>query len=346
MPAWLLPGLAGTGAVFGAAFWIVLRAQRRTQLRWRRPGRIIAPPPPDVVQAEKTARVTATSLAPHIQEFDAALKSLEPTKVRILTATLTGEDIGITLAAPVDLAAPWTGSGAAWRIALADVPQGREAFPPYPLLVSVGHDDDGAFVFLNLEELRVVSVTGDPDRKAAFARHLAAELAVNPWSIVNHVHVLGLGSDLASFHLGRVSTHPAGDTAFIATLAEHVSEHVPGSDPDDFYAAIIATADRPDDELDALAEALEGFTGRTAAALIDLARRTPPDGHPPEPCHRRSAHLLEPRTPCRRCRAQRGGGPCLRAASRPHPGLAECARPPSRPIPPPRPTGVAHSSTS
>jgi hypothetical protein len=280
MPAWLLSGLAGTGAVFGAAFWVVLRAQRRTQLRWRRPGRIIAPPPPEVVQAEKTARVSATSLAPHIQELDAALKSLESTKVRILTAMLTGDDIAITLAAPVDLAAPWTGSGAAWRIALAEVSQGREAFPPYPLLVSVGQDDGGAFVFLNLEELRVVSVTGDSDRKAAFARHLAAELAVNSWSIVNQVHVLGLGSDLASFHLGRVSTHPAGDTAFIATIAEHVSEHVPDSDPDNFYAAIIATADRPDNKLDALAEALEALTGRTAAALIDLAGEPrPTDTH-------------------------------------------------------------------
>lgn len=270
LPSWLLPGLAGTGAVFGAAFWIVLRAQRRTQLRWRRPGRIIAPPPPELVRAEKTARVTATSLAPRIEALDAALQSLDPTKVRILTATLTGEDIRATLAAPADLSAPWKGSGVAWRIALADVPKNPAAFPPYPLLVSVGQHADGAFVFLNLEELRVVSVTGNADRKAAFARHLAAELAINPWSITTHVDVLGLGSDLASFHLGRISTHPAGDTAFIATLAGHVSESVPATDPDDFYTAIIATADGPDDELAELASALEGFTGRTAVALVDL----------------------------------------------------------------------------
>ncbi|GAB3862573.1 hypothetical protein GCM10028801_28300 [Nocardioides maradonensis] len=270
-PAWLLPGLAGTGSIFGAAFWIVLRAQRRTQMRWRRPGRIIAPPSPELVPAEKTARVTATSLAPRIEKLDAALQSLDPTKVRILTATLTGEDIGITLAAPADLEPPWTGSDVTWRIALADVPKNREAFPPYPLLVSAGQDLHGAFVFLNLEELRVVSVTGDPDRKAAFARHLAAELAVNPWSITTHVDVLGLGADLASFHLGRISTHPPGDTAFIATLAAHVSESVPDGDPDDFYAAIIATADAPGEEIDELAGALVGFTGRTAAALVDLA---------------------------------------------------------------------------
>lgn len=270
-PAWLLPGLAGAGAIFGAAFWIVLRGQRRTQLRWRRPGRIIASPPPELVPAEKTARVTATSIAPSIEKLDGTLQSLEPTKVRILTATLTGEEIGITLAAAADLEPPWTGSGVTWRIALADVPKNREAFPPYPLLASAGQDLHGAFVFLNLEELRVVSVTGDPARKAAFARHLAAELAVNPWSITTHVDVLGLGADLASFHLGRISTHPPGDTAFIATLVAHVSESVPDRDPDDFYAAIIATADAPGDEIDELAATLDAFTGRTAAALVDLA---------------------------------------------------------------------------
>ena len=122
----------------------------------------------------------------------------------------------------------------------------EDSFPPYPLLVSVGQTDDGSFLFLNLEELRTVTVTGDADRKAAFARHLAAELAVNPWSIVTTVDLLGLGSDLASFNLGRVRTHPAGDTDFIGELARNLSSITEPVDPDDFHAVIIASADRPD----------------------------------------------------------------------------------------------------
>jgi nucleoid-associated protein YgaU len=268
-PGWLLPGLGGAGAVLGTAFWIVLRSQRRTQLRHRRPGRIVAPPPPELRQAEKTAFVTASSAAPRIVELDTALKSLAPPP-RIVTVTLTDKQIAVTLATAAELAAPWTGADVDWRIAMADVPQQKDAFPPYPLLASIGQDDDGAYVFLNLEELRTVTVTGDADRKAAFARHLAAELAVNPWADVTHVDVLGLGSDLASFRLGRVSTHADGDTGFLDTLTRHLGETDPHIEPDDYYAAIIATSERPHDELERLSGHLEGFTGRTAAALVDL----------------------------------------------------------------------------
>lgn len=267
---WMLPGLAGAGAVFGAAFWLVLRARRRTQLRYRRPGRVIAPPPEDLLPAEKTAFVTASALAPRIEELDAALKALD-LRPRIITVTLSDTAIDVTLATEADLASPWTGSGTNWQIALADVPNDRDAFPPYPLLVSIGQNDQGSFVFLNLEELRTATVTGDPDRKAAFARHLAAELTVNPWAIVNQIHVLGLDSELASFHLGRIRTHPPGDTAFIATLARDLAATDPDVDPDDFYAAIIAAPHCPATDLDELTTQLDTATGRTATTLVDLA---------------------------------------------------------------------------
>ena len=277
-PAWLLPGLAGTGAVLGGALWLVLRAQRRTQLRYRRPATIIPPPPPELLPVEKTAGASASVIAPRIQELDAALRSLEPLP-RLVTITLSDAQAALTLAADADLPAPWIGAGTNWRIALPDVPpRPEDSFPPYPLLVSVGQNADGAFLFLNLEELRTVTVTGDADRKAALARHLAAELAVNPWSIVTTVDLYGLGSDLASFNLGRVHTHPAGDTAFIADLARNLSPITEPYDPDDFHAAIIATADRPHPDFNKLAETIEGFAGRASAALVDLGGEPRPFG--------------------------------------------------------------------
>jgi LysM repeat protein len=48
-PSWLLPGLTGAGALLAGSLWLVLRQHRRTQLRYRRPGRIIAPPPDELL---------------------------------------------------------------------------------------------------------------------------------------------------------------------------------------------------------------------------------------------------------------------------------------------------------
>ncbi|MDF1605883.1 LysM peptidoglycan-binding domain-containing protein [Nocardioides sp. YIM 152315] len=269
-PSWLVSGLAGAGSILGGALWLALRAKRRTQLRYRRPGTVIAPAPAELLPFEKTACATASVVAPRIDLLDTALRSL-PRHLRLLTVELEAEVISLTLRTPDDLPAPWDGSGTAWEIRLAEVPDRPEdSFPPYPLLASVGRTTDGAFVFLNLEELRTVALTGDPQQAEAFARHLAAELAVNPWSSVTTVDLLGLGADLASFNLGRVRTHPTGDTGFIADLARELYALPEPSARDDFYAAIIATAERPAADLDLLTEVIESIPGRSSAALIDL----------------------------------------------------------------------------
>ncbi|MFC5731530.1 MULTISPECIES: LysM peptidoglycan-binding domain-containing protein [Nocardioides] len=268
-PSWLVLGLSGAGAVLGGALWIALRAQRRTQLRHRRPGTVVPPPPAELVPAEKTAWATASVIAPRIDALDAALRSVP--SLRLVKATLSADEISLALGEPAQLPEPWSGARTEWRIDLKAVPERPEdSFPPYPLLVSVGQRDDGSFVFLNLEELRTVTVTGDSDRKASFARHVAAELAVNPWSFVTTVDVLGLGSDLASFNLGRVRTHPTDDTEFIAGLVRDLSSMPANVEPDDFHAAIIATADHATPDLDTLADLIERIPGRSSAALVDL----------------------------------------------------------------------------
>lgn len=279
VPGWLLPGLAGAGSIFGGALWLVLRAQRRTQLRHRLPGRIFPAPPTDLLPAEKTAHATASVIAPRIDVLDAALRGLAPPLPRIVSVTMSGTEISVSLAAATDLPLPWAGSGTEWRIAMDEVPERPEdSFPPYPLLVSVGQDTDGGFVFLNLEELRTVALTGNDDRKTAFARHLAAELAVNPWSIVTTVDLLGFGADLASFNLGRVRTHQEGDTDFIAQLTRILSNITEPSDPDDFHAVILATAIHPRAPLDELTAAIRGMPGRSSTAVVDLDGKSPVSG--------------------------------------------------------------------
>lgn len=233
-PAWLMPGLTGAGAVLAGGVLLAVRAHRRTQLRYRRPGQTIASPPPELIAAEKTALISGSPLTDGIEQLDRALRHLAATletEGRALPAlagvTLARGTATLHLGEGVELPSPWEGEGFEWAARIGDSMPEADQIPPYPMLVTVGQDDTGQLCLLNLEHLGALTLTGDPTAAIALARHIAAELALNPWSVLVEVDAVGVGAELASLDAMRLRLH--GTDSRVAELIVAEIQNVEGA---------------------------------------------------------------------------------------------------------------------
>ncbi|PKQ24850.1 MAG: hypothetical protein CVT65_00575 [Actinobacteria bacterium HGW-Actinobacteria-5] len=240
-PVWLLSGLAGAGSLLAGSLWLAVRRRRATQFRSRRPGRMIAAPPPELAPVEKTLAHAGSPTGSLVLFIDEVLRRM------VAGFTTAGQElpelVGVD-AAPtrltvrfrkaVRLPQVWeqvdVEDGLVWRIN-RDVdldqvgPAESDAPPPWPQMVTLGWDSLG-WRLVNLEALGVASITGDPVYAADLARYLVSELAVSPWSRDVEIDCLAICEELPGLAPARVHFH--SDAAVIA----------------DRVASAVATADR------------------------------------------------------------------------------------------------------
>lgn len=238
---WMLAGLSGGGVVLAGGMLLGVRARRRARARTRAPGRVLTPPPRGLVEVEKSLMVNGRA-ATQVEGLDARLRQMARTQVAagevvpdLAAVELSDRSVSgvvLHLAAPTRLSGPWrdeSGAGVRWSLDLdaeeAAEPTGETGETgetPYPLLVTVGHDDAGAVWLLNLERLGHVHVAGDPQRGEAFGRYLIAEVAVNRWSQQAEVDCVGIGAELVPMSPHRIAFTDPTDTASVDRVLKEV----------------------------------------------------------------------------------------------------------------------------
>ncbi len=225
-PSGLAVVLSGSGALLAAGLGAAWLTHRRQRLRHRRPGRRLATPPRELSATQRAVTAAAATGRADYAVLDRSLRRLavlvstdpDGRLPDVVAARLDGDRLDLRLHTPAGRRppAPWTAddTGLRWSVRLDQdtgvAPEAARArLAPYPTMVTIGTDGAGRWL-LDLERLGALHVTGPADRREDFARHLAAELAVNSWSDLLTVTPVGFGDELVDLAPHRV--HPV-DTA-------------------------------------------------------------------------------------------------------------------------------------
>lgn len=204
-------GIYGLGATLLAAGLAVALKRRR--------GWAQGPGPKAAGHRQTELGLRLASDVPTARFVDNALRSLGATMTRdnrmmptVVAALVTDRSLTLVLEPGESQAAPpgpWQAiaDGTRWVLRRAYAPEGDVDAPaPYPTLVTLGSNADGATVLVDLDTADgIVSFGGITNASRDVVGSLAAELATNLWSEGAHVSMVGFGDDLSTLAPSRLS---------------------------------------------------------------------------------------------------------------------------------------------
>lgn len=187
----------GVGVVLATGLIAFLARRRRQQARRRKFGERIALPIGDPAEMETELRQIEDPLT--IETVDLALRHLalssaeaRTTLPKVQIARLTPYAFEVYLAEVAHLPEPFepTSDANLWRVPrervgalVDDAEQLRTAVPaPYPALVTLGIDDEGGQIMVDLEQLGAIGVVGDRELTRQVLAAMTIELSVSQWA--------------------------------------------------------------------------------------------------------------------------------------------------------------------
>lgn len=242
--SWPTRTKGGVLALTAGALIGLVALRRQQQMRRRTPGEALPLPESDEAE-EVEAELRAIADPVEVAHVDAALRSIAAvcdgigaTRPTLRLARLTEDQLEVYFAAPSRLDTPWrpTGDPTVWEMSastLRTVTAPAQLDAPYPALVTVGDDEDGGTILINLTDVGSFGVTGDLTSEAL--RGYVAELGASPWAGSLAIYITGeLGGIAGALGTGRIH---AIDSSQIRGQA-----YAPGS------SVLIDTAGVVDDE--------------------------------------------------------------------------------------------------
>ncbi|KRE37730.1 hypothetical protein ASG73_08780 [Janibacter sp. Soil728] len=219
----------GLGLVAGAGLLAFVEARRRRQRRGRRPGWRLVLPSDAATRTEWWLR--GASDVPGHADLDAALSDLAarctPAALPSLRAARLGDaEIEVYVVEEhLELPAPWiSAGGGTWVLDRRQVPaRDRVLRTQWPALVTIGEDEAGARIFVNLEEVGALELHGRAQETEAVLTALAVDLATSE-HVRHRVTVVGALPDLVEAVDDPLVTHSPDVADVLARLERQVGD--------------------------------------------------------------------------------------------------------------------------
>lgn len=288
--------IGGIGIVLASALLTLLGWRRRNRRRNRKPGQRLVEASETVSDVEMQLRMIEDPKAS--EDIDTALRMLAVwaqstgnALPQLYALRLDLDSIVVILDEPTELPTPFTpqdDSMSAWIIARSDItPLDEIPAAPYPALIAIGRDEEDSQVYVDLERMGTLNVTGanDEDRHSVLLSY-AVQLATIPWSEDVQVTLVGFNDPLLdSLGTGRIRQVDDVDTLLrnlqrqaddVETALQNAGfESIPHARGADLYAdawepeIIILSGDPTDEVKEQLSELSNRIPRVGIAALSD-----------------------------------------------------------------------------
>jgi len=231
-----LSTFGAVGGTLAAGVLAALGARRMVQARRRRPGHRLTGPT-EFSTLELALR--ATEDPPTVDLLNAALRTWAARSPGadlpdVLGAVL-GSTITLLLTEPATPSSPFVPGPAAtqWVLDPGDTVEHHTDVPaPFPTLVTIGHNNVGELVLIDLERAGAMTLTGQPNDVLDVLSAMAIELASSRLADHLDVSVVGLSADLVGYLGGDRLHHAATFDEVLTRLERHHTEVVAALDED------------------------------------------------------------------------------------------------------------------